>query len=112
MCRGFQPGRAGHNRAGGVQRELVRYVLRTGASERAMAQAERVLPLGGVELPVLRAASARHAVRVRSRMTDLDGHEYVDFTMDMARSSRVMATRRSLCRIRTTGSQHTLREPV
>jgi hypothetical protein len=28
------------------KRELVRYVLRTQASERAMARAERVLPLG------------------------------------------------------------------
>ncbi len=64
------------------KRELVRYVLRTGASERAMARAERVLPLGVASSfqfyephpLVMRSASG-------SRMTDLDGHEYVDFTM-------------------------------
>src|SRR5580765_4753506 len=64
------------------KRELVRYVLRTGASERAMARAERVLPLGVASSfqfyephpLVMRAAAGSH-------MTDLDGYEYVDFTM-------------------------------
>src|SRR6478672_1061385 len=64
------------------KRELVRYVLRTPASERAMARAERVLPLGVASSfqfyephpLVIRAAAG-------SRMEDLDGHEYVDFTM-------------------------------
>ena len=64
------------------KRELVRYVLRTQASERAMARAERVLPLGVASsfqfyephpLVMRRAAGAR--------MEDLDGHQYVDFTM-------------------------------
>src|SRR5262245_45050896 len=62
--------------------ELVRYVLRTPASERAMARAERVLPLGGASSfqfyephpLVMRSAAGSH-------ITDLDGHEYVDFTM-------------------------------
>src|SRR6476659_9305905 len=65
-----------------AKRELVRYVLRTQASERAMARAERVLPLGV-------ASSFQHyephPLVMRSaagaRMKDLDGHEYVDFTM-------------------------------
>jgi len=64
------------------KRELVRYVLRTSASERAMARAERVLPLGVASSfqfyephpLVMRSAAG-------SQMTDLDGHEYVDFTM-------------------------------
>jgi glutamate-1-semialdehyde 2,1-aminomutase len=64
------------------KRELVRYVLRTPVSERAMARAERVLPLGVASSfqfyephpLVMRSAASSH-------MTDLDGHEYVDFTM-------------------------------
>src|SRR5580765_6202693 len=64
------------------KRELVRYVLRTPASERAMARAERVLPLGVASSfqfyephpLVMRTAAG-------SRMQDLDGYEYVDFTM-------------------------------
>ncbi|HYM25657.1 MAG TPA: aspartate aminotransferase family protein [Vicinamibacterales bacterium] len=58
------------------------YILRTPQSERAMARAERVLPLG---VPssfqfyephplVMRSASGVH-------MEDVDGHEYVDFTL-------------------------------
>ena len=62
--------------------ELVEYVLRTPASERAMARAERVLPLGVASSfqfyephpLVMRAGSGAH-------LEDLDGHEYVDFTM-------------------------------
>ena len=64
------------------KRELVRYVLRTQTSERAMARAERVLPLGVASTfqfyephpLVMRGASG-------ARMQDLDGHEYVDFTL-------------------------------
>ncbi|HSL19907.1 MAG TPA: aspartate aminotransferase family protein [Vicinamibacterales bacterium] len=65
-----------------AKQELVRYILRTPASERAMARAERVLPLGV-------ASSFQfyepHPLVVRSaagaRVEDIDGHEYVDFTM-------------------------------
>lgn len=64
------------------KRELVSYVLRTPGSERAMARAERVLPLGVASSfqfyephpLVMRSASG-------SRMHDVDGHEYVDFTL-------------------------------
>jgi glutamate-1-semialdehyde 2,1-aminomutase len=64
------------------KRELVRYVLRTPGSERAMARAERVLPLGV-------ASSFQfyepHPLVMRSAagacMEDLDGHQYVDFTL-------------------------------
>jgi len=64
------------------KRELVRYILRTQASERAMARAERVLPLGVASSfqfyephpLVMQSASG-------SRMRDLDEHEYVDFTL-------------------------------
>ena len=64
------------------KRELVRYVLRTPVSERAMARAERVLPLGVASTfqfyephpLVMRSASG-------SPCEDLDGHEYVDFTL-------------------------------
>jgi glutamate-1-semialdehyde 2,1-aminomutase len=62
--------------------ELVQYVLRTPASERAMARAERVLPMGVASSfqfyephpLVMRCASG-------SRMQDVDGHEYIDFTL-------------------------------
>ncbi len=64
------------------KRELVRYVLRTQGSERAMARAERVLPLGVASSfqfyephPLVMSSAAG------SRMVDVDGHEYVDFTM-------------------------------
>jgi glutamate-1-semialdehyde 2,1-aminomutase len=65
-----------------AKQELVEYVLRTPASERAMARAERVLPLGVASSfqfyephpLVIRAASGSH-------VEDLDGHEYIDFTM-------------------------------
>jgi glutamate-1-semialdehyde 2,1-aminomutase len=65
-----------------ANRELVRYVLRTPQSERAMARAERVLPMGVASSfqfyephpLVMRSASG-------SRMQDVDGHEYVDFTL-------------------------------
>jgi glutamate-1-semialdehyde 2,1-aminomutase len=65
-----------------AKRELVRYVLRTPVSERAMARAERVLPLGVASSfqfyephpLVMRSAAGAH-------MEDLDGHEYVDFTL-------------------------------
>ena len=64
------------------KQELVRYVLRTSASERAMARAERVLPLGVASSfqfyephpLVMRSAAGAH-------MEDVDGHRYVDFTM-------------------------------
>ncbi len=64
------------------RRELVRYVLRTTQSERAMARAERVLPLGVASSfqfyephpLVMRAASGAH-------MQDVDGYDYVDFTL-------------------------------
>jgi glutamate-1-semialdehyde 2,1-aminomutase len=64
------------------KRELVEYVLRTSRSERAMARAERVLPLGVASSfqfyephpLVMRSAAGSH-------MEDLDGHQYVDFTM-------------------------------
>jgi glutamate-1-semialdehyde 2,1-aminomutase len=65
-----------------ARQELVDYILRTPASERAMARGERVLPLGVAssfqfyEPHPLVMRSARG-----SRMVDLDGHEYVDFTM-------------------------------
>ena len=65
-----------------AKQELIEYVLRTPASERAMARAERVLPLGVASSfqfyephpLVMRSASGAH-------MQDLDGHEYVDFTL-------------------------------
>jgi len=64
------------------KRELVDYVLRTRASENAMARAERVLPLGVASSfqfyephPLVMKTAAG------SRMEDLDGYEYVDFTM-------------------------------
>src|SRR4051812_37843352 len=64
------------------KRELVDYVLRTQASERAMARAERFLPLGVASSfqfyephPLVMKSAAG------SRMQDLDGYEYVDFTM-------------------------------
>ena len=65
-----------------AKRELVEYILRTPASERAMARAERVLPLGVASSfqfyephpLVMRAGAGAH-------LEDLDGHEYVDFTM-------------------------------
>jgi len=64
------------------KRELVEYVLRTTQSERAMARAERALPLGVASSfqfyephpLVIRAAAGSH-------VEDLDGHDYVDFTM-------------------------------
>ena len=65
-----------------AKNELVRYMLRTPASERAIARAERVLPLGVASsfqfyephpLVIRRAAGAH--------MEDLDGHRYIDFTM-------------------------------
>jgi len=65
-----------------AKNELVRYMLRTPASERAMARAERVLPLGVASSfqfyephpLVMRRASGAY-------MEDLDGHRYIDFTM-------------------------------
>ena len=65
-----------------AKQELIEYVLRTPASERAMARAERVLPLGVASSfqfyephpLVMQRASGAH-------MQDLDGHEYVDFTL-------------------------------
>jgi len=64
------------------KRELIRYVLRTQGSERAMARAERVLPLGVASSfqfyephpLVMRSASGAH-------MQDVDGFDYVDFTL-------------------------------
>lgn len=64
------------------RRELIRYMLRTQASERAMARAERVLPLGVASSfqfyephPLVMQSAAG------SRMRSIDGHEYVDFTL-------------------------------
>src|SRR4051812_14784365 len=64
------------------KRELVNYVLRTPTSEKAMARAERVLPLGVASSfqfyephPLVMKTAAG------SRMEDLDGYEYVDFMM-------------------------------
>jgi hypothetical protein len=78
-----RPARDWHARAQEiVKRELVSYVTRTPASERAIARAERVLPMGVASsfqyyephpLVMRSAASAR--------IIDVDGHEYVDFTL-------------------------------
>jgi glutamate-1-semialdehyde 2,1-aminomutase len=65
-----------------ARHELVEYVLRNPLSERAMARAERVLPLGVASSfqfyephpLVMRTASGAH-------IEDLDGHQYVDFTL-------------------------------
>lgn len=65
-----------------AKNELVRYILRTPRSERAMARAERVLPLGVASSfqfyephpLVMHSASGAH-------MEDVDGHRYIDFTM-------------------------------
>ena len=65
-----------------AKHELVRYRLRTPTSERAMARAERFLPLGVASSfqfyephpLVMRSASGAH-------MEDVDGHRYIDFTM-------------------------------
>ena len=65
-----------------AKQELVRYMLRTPASERAMARAERVLPLGVASSfqfyephpLVMRSAAGAH-------MEDVDGHQYIDFTL-------------------------------
>ena len=65
-----------------AKNELVRYMLRTPASERAMARAERALPLGVASSfqfyephpLVIRSAAGAHT-------EDLDGHRYIDFTM-------------------------------
>jgi glutamate-1-semialdehyde 2,1-aminomutase len=65
-----------------AKRELIDYILRNPGSERAMSRAERVLPLGVASsfqfyephpLVMRRAEGAR--------MEDVDGHEYVDFTL-------------------------------
>ena len=65
-----------------IKRELIEYVLRTPASERAMARSERVLPLG---VPSSFQFYEPHPLVMRSgsgsRLTDVDGHEYVDFTL-------------------------------
>lgn len=74
------------------KRELVRYVLRPRQSERAMARAERVLPLGV-------ASSFQfyepHPLVMRSaagtRMVDVDGHEFTGFLDALADPSRVEA---------------------
>jgi glutamate-1-semialdehyde 2,1-aminomutase len=62
--------------------ELVRYMLRTPGSERAMARAERVLPLG---VPSSFQFYEPHPLVMRSaagsHIQDVDGHDYVDFTM-------------------------------
>jgi glutamate-1-semialdehyde 2,1-aminomutase len=65
-----------------VKRELLEYMLRTPASERAMARSERVLPMG---VPSSFQFYEPHPLVIRSaagaRMVDVDGHEYVDFTL-------------------------------
>ena len=64
------------------KRELVDYVLRTRASENAMARAERVLPLGvASSFQFYEPHPLVMKTAVGSRMEDLDGYEYVDFTM-------------------------------
>jgi glutamate-1-semialdehyde 2,1-aminomutase len=64
------------------KRELVDYVLRTRASETAMARAERVLPLGvASSFQFYEPHPLVMKTAVGSRMEDLDGYEYVDFTM-------------------------------
>ena len=65
-----------------AKQELIDYVLRNPQSERAMARAERVLPLGVASSfqfyephpLVMRSASGAH-------IEDVDGHQYVDFTL-------------------------------
>ena len=65
-----------------AKHELVQYVLRTPLSERAVARAERVLPLG---VPSSFQFYEPHPLVMRSaeggRITDMDGYEYVDLTM-------------------------------
>ena len=65
-----------------AKRELVNYILRTPTSERAMARAERVLPLGVASRFQFYEP---HPLVIRSaagaRMEDVDGHQYVDFTL-------------------------------
>jgi len=65
-----------------AKHELVEYVLRTPASERAIARAERVLPLG---VPSSFQFYEPHPLVMCSaeggRITDMDGYEYVDLTM-------------------------------
>src|SRR5512141_174664 len=65
-----------------AKRELVQYILRTPGSERAMARAERLLPLG---VPSSFQFYEPHPLVMRSaagaHIEDVDGFEYVDFTM-------------------------------
>ncbi len=77
------------------KRELIRYVLRTQASERAMARAERVLPLGVASTfqfyephPLVMQSAAG------SRMRSIDGHDYVDFTLGYGACSPVTPIQR------------------
>ncbi len=65
-----------------AKRELVQYILRTPRSERAMARAERLLPLG---VPSSFQFYEPHPLVMRSaagaHIEDVDGFDYVDFTM-------------------------------
>ena len=65
-----------------AKRELVEYILRNPNSERAMARAERFLPLGvasSFQFYEPHPLVMQHAAG--ARIVDLDGHEYVDLTM-------------------------------
>src|SRR5918994_2235702 len=65
-----------------TERELTRYAERTVASQAATERARKVLPLG---VPSSFQAYDPHPIVVRtasgSRMTDVDGNEYVDYDM-------------------------------
>jgi glutamate-1-semialdehyde 2,1-aminomutase len=70
-------------RAKGItERELATYSTRTAASQAATDRARKVLPLG---VPSSFQAYDPHPIVVRhaagSRMTDVDGNEYVDYDM-------------------------------
>jgi glutamate-1-semialdehyde 2,1-aminomutase len=70
-------------RAKGItERELASYSTRTAASQAATDRARKVLPLG---VPSSFQAYDPHPIVVRhaagSRMTDVDGNEYVDYDM-------------------------------
>src|ERR687897_3806156 len=65
-----------------TQRELVTYAARTAGSHRATDRARRVMPLGvpsSIQFFEPHPIVVRHAAG--SRMTDVDGNEYVDYDM-------------------------------
>src|SRR5687767_6083553 len=65
-----------------TERELAAYAERTKGSQAATERARRVLPLG---VPSSFQAYDPHPIVVRhsagSRMTDVDGNEYIDYDM-------------------------------